>query len=38
MAGTPVREAFPVTEVVLVSSRTDAAGPTYEVLERFPLR
>ncbi len=38
VAGTPVRESFPVTEVVLVSSRTDAAGPTYQVLERFPLR
>lgn len=34
----PVGEAFTVGEVVLYESRLSAQGPTYTVLERFPLR
>jgi len=34
----PVGEAFTVGEVVLYESRLSAQGPTYSVLERFPLR
>ncbi|HZI37166.1 MAG TPA: RNA 2',3'-cyclic phosphodiesterase [Acidimicrobiia bacterium] len=34
----PVGEAFTVGEVVLFESRLSSKGPTYTVLERFPLR
>ncbi|MDQ1500179.1 MAG: 2,3-cyclic 3-phosphodiesterase [Actinomycetota bacterium] len=34
----PVGEAFTVGEVLLYQSRLSAQGPTYSVLERFPLR
>ena len=34
----PVGEAFTVDDVVLYQSRLSSKGPTYTVLERFPLR
>lgn len=34
----PVGEPFTVGEVVLYQSRLSSQGPTYSVLERFPLR
>ena len=34
----PVGELFTVGEVVLYQSRLSSQGPTYSVLERFPLR
>ena len=34
----PVGPAFTVGEIVLYESRLSAQGPTYSVLERFPLR
>ena len=34
----PVGAAFTVGEVVLYESRLSSQGPTYRVLERFPLR
>ena len=34
----PMGEPFAVGEVVLYESRLSAQGPTYTVLERFPLR